>query len=242
MERKFESELAGQVARRHNNPIKGRAKVLFMTMVSCAVMVGAAAAVLSMKASAAEGLPTEYTSVFTGEDYLVNVDGTITYAVTPEIDDGYLVKRTSNLKWTTFDTPGNAPIDYTKVAYTVNVKLNHTIAFTDGVTGMFVSDLIIGGFDAIEPTMVSASISINDAPVVLSLDGSPLVASTYITSVYADGSLSIQVTLPSLDLTSVSYEDGDMVSIFVMFKTPETLLTLDGSEIGFPDYQVPEVL
>jgi hypothetical protein len=245
MERKFESELAGQVARHHKNPIGNRAKVLFMTVISCAVMVGAAAAVLSMDARATLGTPTDYTPVFDGEDYLeVNAEGEIAYAEAPETEDVFLMKRTSELKWTTWDTPGNSPIDYTKVAYMVNLKLKDTTAFTSGVTSMSVTDLTVGGFGLSAPTLASASISINDVAVLMTDGGLALDASEYITWVYneATGVLSVEVTLPSLDLTNaLSYKDGDKISIFVMFKTSETLSTITGSEIGFPFYNLDTV-
>lgn len=237
MERKFESELAGQVARRHRNPIKGRVKILFMTVVSCAVMVAAAAAVLSIGASAAEGTPTTFEGLaFTEEDYLISgVDGA-EYASTIGLEDDFLVKRTSELKWTTFATPGNSPADYTKVAYTVNVKLRDTSSFTDGVAGMFISDVTIDGFGIIDPVMVSASISVNGValttpdqldPAILN----PLDFTEYLTWTYSAGVLSAQVELPGY-----LYADGDMVSIFVMFKTHQTGLMIMGSEFGFPDY------
>ncbi len=242
MERKFESELAGQVARRHKNPLKSRAKVLFMTVVSCAVMVAAAAAVLSMQASAALGGPTEYIDEFSGEDYLVDVDGTITYKVyAPDepVDDAFLVKRTSALKWIEFDTPGLSTVDYTKVVYSVNVKLKDVSAFGDeGVTGMVLADLEVSGFTTYSPWIASATMSINDVETaaysVITLGELPFMTSSWDS---ATGTLSAQVTLPD----GIIYNPGDQVSIFVMFKTVEVDLTISGSEIGFPEYQVPIV-
>ena len=241
MERKFESELAGQVARRHKNPLKSRAKVLFMTVVSCAVMVAAAAAVLSMQASAALGGPTEYIDEFSGEDYLVDVDGTITYKVyAPDepVDDAFLVKRTSALKWIEFDTPGLSTVDYTKAVYSVNVKLKDISAFPAGVAGMVVADLDVTGFTTWSPWIASATLSINDVETatysVITLGELPFMTSSWDS---VTGTLSAQVTLPD----GIIYSPGDQVSIFVMFKTVEVDLTISGSEIGFPEYSEPIV-
>ena len=176
-------------------------------------------------------------SVAAAEDYLVNVEGVVTYADALLLEEDFLLKRTSDLKWTVFDTPGNAAVDYTKVVYTVNLKLRDLSLFTGGVTGLAVSDLTIGGFGVKTPTLVSASLTINGAAVLL-LDGGALDASNYITWAYDAGTLTAQVTLPSLDLTTaLAYKDGDMVTVFVMFKTPEPGLTITGGDIGFPDYQ-----
>jgi hypothetical protein len=243
MERKFESELAGQVARRHKNPIRSRARVLFMTVVSCAVMVAAAAAVLSMQATASLGEPTEYKPIFYGEDYMVLVDGVPTYASVAPVDGSFLVKRTSTLKWIEFDTPGNAVVDYTKVAYSTSVRLKDLSLFTDGVTGMVVSDLTINGYTTYAPWIASVSVSVNDVEVV-SYGAVALNAVPFIVPVYdaVAGTLSVEVSLPDLSLTSVGgYNADDLVSIFVMFKTVEVGLDITGSEIGFPDYW-PEIV
>jgi hypothetical protein len=238
MERKFESELAGQVARRHKNPIGSRARVLFMTVVSCAVMVAAAAAVLSIQATASLGEPTEYYPIFSGEDYLVCADGVPTYTSDAPVDDSFLVKRTSALKWIEFDTPGNAAVDYTKVAYSTSVKLRDISLFTDGVAGMVVSDLTINGYTTYAPWISSVSVSVNDVEVMtysaVALNAVPFLVPTY--DADAD-TLSVEVSLPDLSLTSVGgYNADDLVSIFVMFKTVEVGLLITGSEVGFPDY------
>jgi hypothetical protein len=239
MERKFESELAGQVARRHKDPIKNRARVLFMTAVSCAVMVAAAAAVMSFGASAFIGEPTVYESEFVGVDYLVSSeDGGIVYTDDDILDDSFLVKRTSELKWIEFDTPGLSTVDYTKVAYSANVKLREISGFPSGVAGMVVADVTINGFTTYAPWIASASLSVNDVDVLtysaVALDAVPFIAPVYDS---VAGTLSVEVTLPD----SLACVSGDQISIFVMFKTVEVGLDITGSEIGFPDYW-PEIV
>jgi len=224
--------------------VKGK-KTLFVALVSCVFMFvvasGALAVVLRTAVDPIESgtAAPEYVSVAAAEDYLVNVEGVVTYADALLIEEDFLLKRTSDLKWTVFDTPGNAAVDYTKVVYTVNLKLRDLSLFTGGVTGLAVSDLTIGGFGVKTPTLVSASLTINGEAVYL-VDAGALDASNYITWVYdaVTGTLSARVTLPSLDLTTaLAYKDGDVVSVFVMFKTPEPGLAITGSDIGFPDYQ-----
>jgi len=222
--------------------VKGK-KTLFMAVISCAFLFAVATGALALVSRTAvdpidsAGAAAEYVSVAAAEDYLVNVEGAVTYADALLLEEDFLLKRTSDLKWTVFDTPGNAAVDYTKVVYTVNLKLRDLSLFTGGVTGLAVSDLTIGGFGVKTPTLVSASLTINGAAVLL-LDGGALDASNYITWAYDAGTLTAQVTLPSLDLTTaLAYKDGDMVTVFVMFKTPEPGLTITGGDIGFPDYQ-----
>lgn len=235
MEKKFESELAGQVARRHKSPLRGGMKVLLTAVVSCVVMVAAAAAVLSMQASAYFGEPTVYTNVFYGEDYLVSVDGTVASTSVVPVDENFLVKRTSELKWIEFNPPGLSTVDYTKAVYSVNVKLRDTSAFPDGVAGMVVADLEITGFTTFSPWIASASLSINDVEVmthsVITLGELPFMTSSWDS---ATGTLSAQVTLPD----EITYNAGDQISIFVMFKTVEVDITVSGSDIGFPEYPV----
>lgn len=238
MEKKFESELAGQVARRHKNPLRSRANVLLAAVVSCVVMVAAAAAVLSMQASAYLGEPTEYTNAFYGEDYLINVDGTATYTSDAPVDDDFLVKRTSELKWIEFNTPGLSTVDYTKAVYSVNVKLKDMSAFPAGVVGMVVADLDVTGFTTWSPWIASATLSINDVEAMtyggITLGELPFMTSSYDSET---GTVSAQMTLPD----GIIYNPGDQVSIFVMFKTVEVGLTVSGSDVGFPEYQVPIV-
>lgn len=236
MERKFESELAGQVARRHKNPVGNRAQVLIMTVVSCAVMIGAAAAVLSLGASAALGSGTDYTEItpWDGEDYLIG-DGTgVTYTSDLPEDQLFLAKRTSVLKWVEFDTPGNSEIDYTKVVYNTSVKLRAISNDNVVLDGMVIADLTINGFTTYAPWIASASMWINGVEVG-SYSSVFLGVVPFITPVWdsVTGTLSVDVTLPA----GQGYAEDDLISIFVMFKTSETLLTITGSEIGFPDYQ-----
>lgn len=220
-------------------------KTLFVALISCVFLFAVASGALAVISRTAvdpidsAGAAAEYVSVAAAEDYLVNVEGVVTYADALLLEEDFLLKRSSDLKWTVFDTPGNAAVDYTKVVYTVSLKLRDLSLFTGGVTGLAVSDLTIGGFGVKTPTLVSASLTINGAAVLL-LDGGALDASNYITWVYdaVTGTLSARVTLPSLDLTTaLAYKDGDMVTVFVMFKTPEPGLTITGGDIGFPDYQ-----
>lgn len=243
MESKFESELAGQVARRHKNPLRSRANVLLTAVVSCVVMIAAAAAVLSMQVSASLGEPTEYTNIFYGDDYLVNVDGVPTYSADVPVEDNFFVKRTSSLKWIEFDTPGYATVDYTKIVYSVNVNLRDISAFSDGVTGMVVADLDVAGFLLYSPWIASANVCINDVEVMsngaIVLGELPYLAPSFDS---ATGTLSVAVTLPDISSLGLTYNSGDTVSIFVMFKTVEVGLTITGSEIGFPDFQVPTEL
>jgi hypothetical protein len=207
-------------------------------------MVGAAAAVLSIQASADDRGPTEYTDILFGEDYLVCVDGAITYTAEDLVDDNFLVKRNSTLKWVEFDTPGNSAVDYTKVAYSVNLKLRDISAFTDGVTTMVVADLTVRGYVTYSPWISLASVSINGIEV-MSFGGVALGTLPFITSEYdaLTGTLSAQVTLPDLALIGdLKYNDEDLVSIFVMFKSVETPLIISGSEVGFPEYQISDPL
>jgi hypothetical protein len=220
-------------------------KTLFVAVVSClfmfAVSTGALAVVSRTIAEPVEeagGQAPEYTLIVDAEDYLVDVEGVVTFAEDLTIDQLFLVKRGSDLKWTVFDTPGGGN-DYTKVVYTTNVRLRDIALFTAGVAGLALSDVTIEGFSENLPTMVSASLAINGEPVLLA-EGGALDASNYITWVFdsVTGTLSARVTLPSLDLTTaLAYENGDVVSLFVMFKTPVTGLNIAGSEIAFPDYQ-----
>ncbi len=61
MERKFESELAEKVALRSKGSFSGRkASVLVLAIISSAIMIGAAAVTFSMKASAEDGIWTNY--------------------------------------------------------------------------------------------------------------------------------------------------------------------------------------
>jgi len=224
--------------------VRGK-KTLFMAVVSCAFMFvvasGALAVVLRTTVDPIESGPMapEYVSVAAAEDYLVDVEGAVTYASALLPEELFLAKRTSDLKWTVFDTPGNSAVDYTKVVYLTNLKLRDLSLFTGGVTGLAVADVTINGFGEKTPTLVSASLTINGSAVLL-LEGGALDASNYITWVYdaVTGTLSARVTLPSLDLTTaLAYNKGDMVTVFVMFKTPEPGLAITGSEIGFPDFQ-----
>lgn len=237
MEKKFESELAGQVARRHKNPVWSRAKVLIMAVVSCAVMVGAAAAALSMGANAEGVGGMDFTEVlpWDGEDYLIG-DGTgVTYTSDLLEGQSFLVKRTSVLKWVEFDTPGNSDNIYTKVVYNTSVNLRAIDNDNIVAGGMVIADLTITGFTTYEPWIASASLWINDVEVD-SYGPVYLEAVPFVTPVWdsESGELSVEVTLPD------GVGEGDQVSIFVMFKTIASGLTIDGSEIGFPDYQVQE--
>lgn len=242
MERKFESELAGQVARRHKNPLRGRMNVLLAAAVSCVVMVAAAAAVLSMQASASVGGPTVFIEEFSNEDYLINVEGVptyIQYADGEAVDDTFLVKRNSELKSTQFDTPGLSEVDYTKVIYSVNVKLRDISGFDGGVSGMVIADLTVAGFALYSPWIASTNVCINGNEIMAS-EGIVLGTLSYMTTSFdkETGILSAQIVLPDISSLEMSYNNDDLVSIFVMFKTVEVGLDISGSEVGFPDYQI----
>lgn len=246
MERKFESELAGQVARRHRNPLRSRAKVLVMTLVSCAVMVAAAGAVLSMKASAETGGPTEYQSLLTGGDYLVKSEaGDVVYTATVLEDDDFLIKRTSELKAVEFDTPGNSAVDYTKWAYSVNLRVRDLEPFAGGIGGMIVSEVTVGDIGEMRPWISVTGFTINGVQV---MEASGLVSldySKYVGVEYVDGTMVVTVTLPDLTDLGISYGEEDMVSVFVLLKTPYIGWVGDPllgwvppvSEVGFPEYQ-----
>ena len=144
------------------------------------------------------------------------------------------MKRTSELKWTQVYPTGVGAVDYTKIMYVVSLRLRDISAFTDGVTGLVVSDLTIGGFGLDAPKLPEVSMTINGEPVP------PLPLANYIAAWETDvnaGTLSFELALPSLDSTPYEYGNEDLVSIFVKFKVLETGLTLTGSDIGFPDYQ-----
>ena len=219
--------------------------ILFMTLASFVFMVAAATAALSIERTpidpgnvSSEGLAPLYDSVFTAEDYIVDTEGVATYADSLLPDQAFLVKRTSELKSTVFTPPGSTSL-YTKVVYAVNLKLRDLSLFTDGVAGLVVSDLTVTGFGEKKPCLVSASLTINGSAVLLE-DGGELEASNYLTWTYdaGTGTVSARLILPSLDLTTaLAYNDKDAVSVFVMFKVPETGLAIGGSDIGFPDFQ-----
>ncbi len=224
-------------------------KVLFLTVVFCAVMAAAATPALSAEYLAPlpgdkGNAPPEYAAVLSGEDYLVSGDEGVVY--TDALADGelFLVKRISELKSALWIPDGNSGTVYTKVAYAVNLKLRDISAFA-GVTGMAVSNLVVEGFGSKAPTLISAILSINGVPVTLKDSTELLPDSNYMSREYVydaaagTGVLSVQFWLPSLDATVVGeYLDEDAVSIFVMFRTPEPV-TITGSEVGFPDYQTP---
>ena len=223
MERKFDSELAGRIARRQRNPAGRRATLLLMAVVSSAIMVGAAA-VLTMKASAALGGPTEYIEALSSEDYLVQSEedpSEPVYADMAPLDGTYLVKRASSLKYVEFDTPGQSPNIYTKFVYNVNIKLRDLSAFEGGVTGMSLSTVTVGGLGDVAPLIVTAIIAV-DGTEVFSEDGTtPLEMSAYISWTFSEGVASVEVSLPDLTGTNIaSYESGDMVSVFLMWKAP----------------------
>lgn len=235
MERKFGSELAKEVAQHRRGLFDRRTRIVFAAVISCAVMVSGAAAVLSIKASAAQGGATEFEYLFdegTKVDYLVvGDDESVTYTcVAPEEDD-FIIKRASTLKMTEFSSPGSSPNVYTKFVYSMNVKLRDIVWIESGVAGMKVAQLTVGGFGESAPSIVTASVTIDGLEVLVQPDW---YAATFDGGVYT-----LDLVMPDLP-DDREYIPHNMVSLFLMFKAP--MQGWDGSveEIGFPEYQLPE--
>jgi hypothetical protein len=244
MGREFESELAARITQRHMSPAGRRTTLLFMSVVSCALMIGASAAVLSMKATAEVKGPTTYTDLFSNTDYLVDSDGSIALWTDPlvdPVDEVILVKKNSTLKFVEFYPPGNPPTVNTKFVYTVNVKLKDLSLFTEGVAGMVVSQLTVYGMEELNvvPIVVSTAVAVNGVPVTNSDDQTPLDMAAYVDWGFTEGVTTVGVMLPNLEGTdTVGYSDGDMVSIFIMWKVPLHGLVVECDETPFPAYQV----
>lgn len=237
MGRKYESELARRVAERRTGRLDHGARAVLATVLSCAVLVAGAAAVLSIQASAAQGGPTEFEYLFEEEtrvDYLVlGEDESVTYTdVAPE-DDDFVMKRASTLKATEFSSPGSSPNVYTKFVYTANVKLRDIIWVEGGVAGLMVSQLTIGGFGESAPSMVAAGVTIDGLEVLVQPD--------WYASTFEDGTYTLELVMPSL-LDDRDYVPHNMVTLFLMWKVPMQGWDGSVSEIGFPEYQVPEAL
>ncbi|MBU1158175.1 MAG: hypothetical protein KKE24_02425 [Candidatus Thermoplasmatota archaeon] len=233
MERKFESELAEKVSLRSKSGFSGRkASVFVLAIISSAIMIGATAVTLSMSSSTA-GCPwIEYTNLLDETDYLVYdlSEGTtytdLIYADEIGAEDDFVVKRTSEVRTGEFDTPGDGTV-YTKLVYSVNVKLRHTAPFEGLIAGLEVASLNVSGFGLI-PELMTHTISLNGT--VISVDGITVVTDC------ADGSITIDLVMPDLTDTEYAYESYDMVSFLVMLRVPLTGLILDAEEIGFPSY------
>ena len=243
MERKFESELAEKVALRSKSSFSGRkASVFVLAIISSAIMIGAAAVTLSMSSSTAECPWIEYADFLDEKtDYLVYdlSEGTtytdIIYTDNLGADDIFVVKRTANLYVGVFDTPGDGTI-YTKLVYSVDVRLRHTTPLLGQIAGLDVASLKVNGFDQM-PILVTSTISLNGEPILLdgiSVDGIFVNTEYDITS----GTISVDLELPDLEIVGDDYESYDMISFLVMLRVPQTDLTLTADEIGFPSYQI----
>lgn len=237
MGRKFDSELAGKVVQHRKGPADRRTRVVLAAVLSCVVMVSGAAAVLSVKASAAQGGATEFEYLFnerTKVDYLVlEDDDTVVYTEVAPEDDDFIIKRASTLKMTEFNSPGSSPNVYTKFVYTMNVKLRDIAWIDGGVAGMTVSQLTVGGFGELAPSIVTASVTIDGLAVPVEPD--------WYTMAFEDGTLSLELGLPDLP-EDKEYVPHNMVSLFLMWKVPMEGWVGSVAEVGLPEYQLPEAI
>ncbi|MBE0518176.1 MAG: hypothetical protein IH630_02980 [Thermoplasmata archaeon] len=231
MERKFESELAEKVSLRSKSGFFGRkASVFALAIISSAIMIGAAAVTLSMNASATEGA-WNYKQIHSADDFLVYdlSEGTtftdLIYVDAIEADDDFVVKRSSDLKAGTFDSPGWGPT-YTKLVYSVNVKLRHTAPFEGQIGGLEIASLTVAGFDQI-PVLGASTISLNG--VVVPVSG-------ILVNTVSDDGVTVDLVLPDLATIGDTYESYDMISFLVVLKVPQAPLDLTAVEIGFPSY------
>jgi len=236
MSRKFESELARRVAR--GDAPKKRLAVTLFVAVSCAILVASAAYALMANVLAADGGPTVYEEDMAAEDYLIlsgDEEPVVTYSETPALDESFLVKRGATFKHVQFDTPGNSPNVYTKYVYVVNIRLKDLSAFPEGVDGLRVCSLEVTNMDAPDLIEVTSSFLVNDvAPVPLD---STAPAVTGVSWAVVDGVLTADVVLPDLSLTSEGdYDQGDQVSVFVMWKAAVTGWDGVATDMPFPDY------
>lgn len=236
MGRKYESEMARCVSERRTYVFDRRTRVVLATILSCAVMIAGAAAVLSIQASAAQGVPTEFEDLFeegTNVDYLVlEEDESVGYTDAPLEDDDFIMKRASTLKMTEFSSPGNSPNVYTKFVYTMNVKLRDIAWIEDGVAGMMLAQLTVGGFGESAPSVVTAGVTVDGLEVS--------VEPGWYTTTFEDGTYTLELVLPHL-LDDGDYVPHNMVTLFLMWKVPMQDWDGSASEIGFPEYQAPEI-
>jgi hypothetical protein len=105
---------------------------------------------------------------------------------------------------------------------------------------MKLSTLKVDGLGELEPIVESTTIAVDGVQVMLQDGATPLSADAYISWEFVDGTLSLNVDLPDLAGTNTAgYENGDMVSVFLMWKVPVSGWLGMVEEVGFPDYQLP---
>lgn len=257
MEKRFESELAKRISTGRGRASPFGVKFLAMAISVVAVLSIAAAAVLGVVATRpATAGPAEYVEVVSGTDYLLYelsdseldeddvADAINVVAVMddPDVDEIFAVKREMMIKTAVWDSPSPPTKQWTKVLYTVNVRLRD-LAFTDPVTGLSASiepvGLVIGSFGALynglELDMVSESFTVNGCVLVDSVGtAADAVAYDDVNGVW-------NIALPSLDGFVVSgtgasetYDDGDSISVSLMLKAPYIAESaLDVTETAF---------
>lgn len=228
-----------------------------MAISVVAVLSIAAAAVLGVVATRpATAGPADYMPVMSETDYLIYeltdsetdeddvADAIDVVAVTddPYLEEVFAVKREMSIKTAVWDSPAPPTKQWTKVLYTVNIRLRD-LAFTDPVTGLSASiepvNLVIGSlgalYNGVELALVSESFTVNGCVLVDSVGtAADAVAYDDVNGVW-------NIALPSLDGFVVSgtgasetYDDGDSISVSLMLKAPYIAgSALDVTEMAF---------
>lgn len=252
MDRRFESELAKRIStgRRRASPFG--VKFLAMAISVVAVFSVGTVAVLGVIAvQPAVKPPIEYAEVTSGTDYLVydisDLDGDgipddVDVVASSETADIFAVKRDMTLKSGVWDAPSIPVKYYTKVVYTVNIRLRDLV-WVDPV------NLIVGQLDIMYNGAVlgwvSESFTINGIEPVKVVD-SVTVKADAVTVDEAGQVWTVQ--LP--DLTDyvfagssipAVYAEGDYISVSLMLKASYIEgTTLVGSETAFAEYATLE--
>jgi hypothetical protein len=255
MEKRFESKLAEHIStgRRRASPFGVKFLALAISVVAV-FSIGAVAVLGVIAAQPAVRPPIVYDDVISGTDYLIydisdlNEDGIpddVVVVASSDTTDVFAVKREMTLKSGVWDAPSIPVKQYTKVVYTVNVRLRD-LYWVNPV------DLIVGQLDIMYNGAVleevSDSFMINGCePVMTALDGTTVKAD----AVTADTTGEVwTVQLPDLTgfvfpgetPTPATYNEGDYISVSLMLKASYIEGTsLVGSESAFPAYATLEV-
>jgi hypothetical protein len=258
MEKRFESELAKRISTGRGRASPFGVKFLAMAISVVAVFSIGAAAVLGVIATKpANAGPVDYVDVESGTDYLIydltdaDADTDLVEAVADDIlvEEVFAVKREMTLKAGVWDAPAPPVKQWTKVVYTVNVRLRD-LAITDVDTGISASvdpvDLIVGQLDIMYNgavlSWVSESFTINGCELVKTVyvDGVPVVVKADAVTMDLTGQF-WTIQLP--DLTGfvssgtgmdAAYNEGDSISVSLMLKAPYIAGSeLVGFETGF---------
>jgi hypothetical protein len=255
MEKRFESELAKRISTGRGRASPFGAKFLALAISVCAVLSIAAAAVLGVVATRpAFAGPVEYTDAVSDTDYLIyeladttdpadGVADEISVVATSDLaeEEVFAVKREMTIKSGVWDAPAPPLKQWTKVVYTVNLRLRD-LAFTDPVSGLSASiepvGLIVGDMDVIYNGValawVSESFTVNGCvPVDLLGIKADAVVLDDVTGAWI-------VKLPDLtgffvgDGIDAQYTDGDSISVSLMLKAPYIAgSALEGTETAF---------